>query len=241
MSIRDEFLSTAGHELRTPLTSLQLTVQGLLRSSNRAASGEGPRVSEQQVVAKLKSIAQLVRRQGKLIEDLLDVSKITSGQLRPELDLEPFDLRSVVHEVVARFEDEIHAAGCPLSLRAEAPIIGYWDRTRIDQVVTNLLSNAMKYGHETPIELSVACDGEHARISVTDHGIGIAPDDLSRIFERFARAVTDRNYSGFGLGLWISRQIVEALGGTIHVVSEVGVGSTFTAELPVTTATGPSQ
>jgi PAS domain S-box-containing protein len=240
VTARDEFLSTAAHELRTPLASLQLTVQGLLRSFDKsakvAAKVAGAIVPSQQVVGKLHMIEQMVRRQAKMIEDLLDVSRISAGRL--QLELEPCDLLTVAREVVARFEDELKAAGCSLSLRGDEPVTGTWDRTRLDQVVTNLLSNAMKYGHDKPIEMSVESSGGCARVTVTDHGIGIAAQDLGRIFERFARAVPDQNYSGFGLGLWISRQIVEALGGVIRVSSELGVGSAFVVELPQADAGG---
>jgi PAS domain S-box-containing protein len=226
VAARDEFLATAGHELRTPLTSLQLAVQGLLRSFSQGARPLLP----EQITVKLKTIAAMAKRQAKLIEDLLDVSRLAVGRL--DLELEDVDLMSVVSEVAARFEDELRLAGCPFELTG-APVVGCWDRTRLDQIITNLLSNAAKYGAGHPIVLRVEADDTHGRVLVLDQGIGIAAEDQARIFERFARAVADRSYGGFGLGLWISRQLAEALGGAIRVSSTPGKGSTFTVELPL--------
>jgi signal transduction histidine kinase len=132
--------------------------------------------------------------------------------------------------VVERFEDEARRARCTIVLQAQ-PVRGRWDRTRLDQVLTNLLSNALKYGPEQPVLVRVESAGDRAVLSVQDRGIGISEADQRRIFQRFERAVPRRNYGGFGLGLWIVRQIVEALGGTVRVESVPGKGSTFTVEL----------
>jgi signal transduction histidine kinase len=116
-------------------------------------------------------------------------------------------------------------------VNAPEALTGVWDRTRLEQVVTNLVTNAARYGHGKPIDITVAADARSVRLVVRDHGIGIAPEDQRRIFERFERAAS-RNFGGLGLGLYIARQIVEAHGGSIHVSSELGVGSSFTVELP---------
>ncbi|WP_232293259.1 sensor histidine kinase [Stigmatella aurantiaca] len=126
-----------------------------------------------------------------------------------------------------------------LELHAPAPVLGRWDRLRVEQVVTNLLTNALKYGAGRPVAVRVEGAGERARLTVKDQGIGIAEEDLARIFERFERAVSDRHYGGLGLGLYITRQIVEAFGGTVGVTSRPGMGSTFTLELPRGTASVP--
>jgi signal transduction histidine kinase len=224
---RDEFLSVAAHELRTPLTAMKLQVQVLQRDLSRALPAQEvvPRLA-----SKASAVARHVERLESLVNDLLDLSRLTAGKLA--LRIEEFDLRELVREVQERMADELTRTGCTLTLHAPAPVTGSWDRTRLDQVITNLLHNALKYGAGKPIELSVSTDGTRARLSVRDSGIGISPEDHARIFERFERAVPGRHYSGFGIGLWICKQIVEALGGEILVMSRLGEGSTFEVSLP---------
>ena len=147
-------------------------------------------------------------------------------------DLSEVDLGAVVRAVAARFEPELAGAGCPLSVRCDGPVTGRWDASKLDQVVTSLLSNAIKFGAGGPIEMALAEEGGKALLSVRDHGIGIDPAHQARIFERFERAVSAKNYGGLGLGLYISRATVEAHGGTIKVESQPGAGSSFTVEIP---------
>ena len=220
--VRDEFLSIASHELKTPLTSLALQADSL-----RSAAARG-RVPEA-VAQKAEVIRRNVDRLTRLITNLLDISRIGAGRL--ELELEELDLAELVREVVTRFEDELARAGCELRLDASTPVVGRWDRLRLDQVVTNLVANAVKYGPGKPVEVAVRAAEGRAWLEVRDHGIGIPREAQARIFERFERAVSDRHYGGFGLGLWIVHLIVEALGGTIAVESEPGQGATFTVEL----------
>ncbi|HSP78171.1 MAG TPA: HAMP domain-containing sensor histidine kinase [Myxococcaceae bacterium] len=166
-----------------------------------------------------------------LIDELLDAGRITSGRLR--LEREEVDLAALVREAVGRMSESFVRAGCEVLLFAELPVSGRWDRVRLEQVVGNLLSNAAKYGRGQPVEVRVeAVDEILARLMVKDGGIGIAPEDQARIFERFERAVTGNQFHGLGLGLWITRQIVESHGGRILVHSTPGVGSTFSVELP---------
>jgi signal transduction histidine kinase len=138
----------------------------------------------------------------------------------------------LAREVTDRFADELAVCGCEVSVDAELPVVGRWDRMRLDQVLTNLVTNAMKYGRGKPIEVRVVADGEQARVEVTDHGIGIAPEHQARIFERFERAVTPREYGGLGLGLWIVARVVEELRGRVRVLSAPGEGARFIVELP---------
>jgi PAS domain S-box-containing protein len=223
--LREEFLSIASHELKTPISALQLQVHGLM-SLSRTPAGPSP----ERLRRGLEVVDRQVRRQTQLINDLLDVSRISAGRL--QLNPEPLELSALIHEVADRFEPELARSGSALRLQLSSEMHGRWDRLRLDQVVTNLLSNAMKYGRGNPIVLSTEVVGERIRISVKDGGIGIAAEALTRLFNRFERAVSERNYGGFGLGLWISRQIIEAMGGHIQVDSELGVGSTFTVDLP---------
>jgi signal transduction histidine kinase len=220
---RDTFLAVASHELRTPLTTLQLQSDGLQRSFDRPLDLERTRY-------RVGKIQQQAVRLNRLIGDLLDVSRITAGRLK--LSREPLDLKPLVEEALARAEETLARAGSAVELRAVSQL-GEWDRARIDQVVTNLIMNAAKYGGGKPIAITVGSSGATAQIEVRDRGIGIAPADQARIFERFERAVSERNFGGLGLGLWISKQIVAAHGGLIRVESHPGEGSTFTVELPL--------
>jgi PAS domain S-box-containing protein len=220
IALRDEFLSIASHELNTPLTPLKMQLDSLRRG--RFPAG---RVAE-----KLDSASRQVTRLTRLVSELLDVSRIRSGRL--DLEPEPFDLAALLEEVAARLRDEAEQAGVTITVRTDGPCIGSWDRMRIDQVVTNLMTNAIKYGGGKPVDIVLADTGDGVRISVRDHGIGIAPEHQRRIFERFERAASPRYYGGFGLGLWIARQIVEASGGTIAVESAPDEGATFVVRLP---------
>lgn len=220
--LRDEFLSIAAHELYTPLTSLQLSVHAL----GTSGGGGSPAARERNTLR----IARQSDRLARLIGALLDVSRLQSGGLR--LQLEDVDLVAVVTDVAAQFADDLDRARCDLSLELTAPARGRWDRILVEQIVTNLLGNALKFGAGKPIEVCVATAGDIVRLVVRDHGIGIPPDRLPHIFDRFERAVSARAYGGLGLGLYIVRGIVDALGGAVRVVSAPTDGATFTVELP---------
>lgn len=224
IALRDEFLGIAGHELRTPLTALQLGLQRLVKES--AVPGDGARLSKWAATCQRQG-----ERLGRLVGDLLDVSRITSGRL--PMVLEEVDLSALMEEVAARMGPELEKVGCPLVMKLHSPLTGRWDRSRLDQVLTNLLGNAMKYGQGRPIEITSEAMPEGVRLRVRDEGIGISPEDQARIFGRFERAVSERHYGGLGLGLWISQQIVTQLGGHIRVESVQGQGSSFTVELPL--------
>lgn len=224
--VREEFLSVAGHELKTPLTALKLNLQSIERAAQRAPASPLEQLGER--ITKMTS--QLARLE-RLMNELLDVSRVTAGRLK--LEPEELDLRQLLYEVVGRAEDDLEEAGSSVSLEAPDPVVGFWDPARLDQVVTNLMSNAIKYGLGKPIDVTLTSDGKCARLSVRDRGIGISPDERGRIFGRFERAVSDRHYGGFGLGLWIVRQIVEASGGVVRFESEPEDGTTFVVELPL--------
>jgi PAS domain S-box-containing protein len=224
---RDRFLSIASHELRTPLNSLQINLQLLLRAARDGSLHDrlAPRAP-----AILEACERQVKVFTRLVNDLLDISRIAAGRL--ELRLADVDLAAVVRDAVAHFGPELAQAGCPVTVDADAPAVGRWDRPRLEQVVMNLLSNALKYGRGKPVEVSVRADAESARLTVRDHGIGIEPEDRERIFTRFERAVTGHDYGGLGMGLYIVRQLAEALGGSVRVDSEPGAGAAFTVDLP---------
>jgi signal transduction histidine kinase len=227
VALRDEFLSVAAHELRTPLAAMKLQIQSLQRELGRAQPDEeqGPRL-----LAKAQTVERQIRRLEQLVTDLLDLSRLSAGKL--QLRIEEFDLVELVHEIRDRMAEEVARTGGKLTLHAVGPLRGYWDRARLDQVLSNLMSNAIKYGGGKPITLTAMAEGSQVRLAVHDQGIGIPLEDQARIFERFERAVPGRNYSGFGVGLWICKQSVDALGGVIRVQSQPGQGSTFEVLLP---------
>jgi signal transduction histidine kinase len=223
--IRDEFLSVASHELKTPLTSLKLQVQGMIELPPTV---EDP-TEAKRVASSFALTERQVRRLERLINNLLDVSRIAVGRF--VLQIEDVDLSAMVRDVASQFSAEIARSGYALKLDLPPQALGSWDPLRLEQVVVNLLSNALKYGDGKPIEVTVQLDDDYARIIVRDHGIGVASADQERIFERFERAVSV-NYGGLGLGLYITRQIVLAHGGTIRVDSGLGAGATFVVEIP---------
>jgi PAS domain S-box-containing protein len=230
---RDEFLSVASHELRTPLTSLLLAVRLLSRDTSAARAGLSP-----EVLRSIDALGRQAQRLVRLVDGLLDVSRIRAGRLK--LELEEFDLREVARDVVRRYQPEAGHARSELVCEAGEPVVGRWDRSRIDQVVSNLVANAIKYGAGGRIDVRVGVEGGAARIEVQDHGIGIAGENIGRLFQRFERAASPREYGGLGLGLFIVREIVEMHGGRVHVTSLLGAGSTFVVLLPLERPGSPS-
>jgi signal transduction histidine kinase len=220
--VRDTFLSVAGHELRTPLNALKIQLYTLRRRAFAADSTDA---------GQLNRLDSQLERLIALTNALLDVSRIQAGRLT--LELIEGDLTEVAREVVARLGDGAERSGSRLVFTTDGPVRGLWDGFRIDQVLTNLLANALKFGKGTPVEVSVAQSDGTAYLAVRDEGIGIAPADQARIFERYERAVEDRSYGGMGLGLWIAKEIVEAHGGRLSVESAPGSGSRFQVALPI--------
>jgi signal transduction histidine kinase len=218
---RDEFLSIAAHEIRGPLASIHLAVQGLMRGSLPPAD----------VRTALEVIQREDRRLARFVDELLDLGRIRTGQLH--FELEEVDLGTVVRDVVSRLSEELAHAGSAVTVKTDGDLTGEWDRFRLEQVVTNLLSNAMKYGEGKPIDITAVRSGGRATVTVVDRGIGIEPTMLRKIFDPFQRIVEARHYGGLGLGLHIAKTIVDGLGGTITVDSRLGAGAAFTVELPV--------
>jgi len=227
VQVRDQFLSVASHELRTPLTPLQLQIDRLDRLLQRQ-----PRqaVDLDEITDMALMVKSQVGRMTELVDVLLDVSRVAYGPL--QLECAEIDAAELVRAAVDRWRPAAASAGCALALRADGPVLVSADPLRFQQLLNNLLSNAIKYGARKPVEVELASDHERLRLRVTDHGIGIPPEDQARIFERFERAVPVENYGGLGLGLWISRQIVEAMGGSIALESAPDQGARFSVELP---------
>jgi PAS domain S-box-containing protein len=230
---RDEFLSVASHELRTPVTALQLQLQLLHRAAQRSVEALPVDLGQ-----RFASLERQTRRLALLVNELLDVSRMRLGHV--ELRLEALDLAEVAREAADNVATELARSGSTLALDLQ-PVTGRWDRQRLEQVISNLLVNASKFGEGRPIELRIDPGAEGARIRVSDQGIGISAEQQERVFERFARAVPAQNFGGLGLGLYISRQLVEAHGGTIEVTSAPGAGATFTVLLPLEPPARPAE
>ncbi len=227
--LRDEFLTIASHELNTPLATLRLMVEGLQDGILDTAPELLPRA--------VHIINRQTRRLVGLVSELLNVTHISAGPV--QLDLAPVDLAAVVGNVADRIGPELRRTRCTLTVRGERSVTGLWDRSRLEQILTNLLSNAMKFGAGRPIEINLQVVDGRARLVVADQGIGIPADQLPRIFDRFSRAVLASHYGGLGLGLHIVTQIVNALGGTVSARSQIGAGAIFTVELPLAGAPLP--
>ncbi len=226
--IRDDFILIASHELRTPLTPLKMQLYTLTKHI-RESENVLPKGKE--LASIINSSDRQVNRLIQLAENLLDVSRLSRGLL--VLNRETIDLSELVLEIIKRYQTESEKAHCEIELDLQPGIKGSWDLLRIEQSIINLLTNALKYGSGKPILIRTLAFDHRAQFIIQDHGIGIAKKDISKLFERFERAAPLTSYGGLGLGLFITRQIIEAHGGTIKVESNLGAGSTFTFELPL--------
>ncbi|WP_397457231.1 hybrid sensor histidine kinase/response regulator [Pseudomonas versuta] len=226
--MRDDFMSIVSHEVRTPLNGLILETQ--LRKMHLARDNAAAFTLD-----KMKAMVERDERQIqsliRLIEDMLDVSRIRTGKLsiRPSR----FDLSVAVGNLLESFAAQVSAAQSSVNYRAGQPVIGQWDEFRIEQVVSNLLTNALRYGAKKPIDVSVYVQGDQAVIEVTDQGIGISEENQQRIFQQFERVAGSHVVTGLGLGLFISEQIVAAHNGQITVRSTLGEGAMFRVCLPL--------
>ncbi|MBM7062565.1 hybrid sensor histidine kinase/response regulator [Pseudomonas sp. UL073] len=225
--MRDDFMSIVSHELRTPLNGLTLEIhlRKLRLEQNR---------SEAFTLDKLRAMTERDERQIKsltrLIEDMLDASRIRTGKLsiRPQ----QCDLSDLTRRVLENFAAQAHSAGSPIELHAPEPVLAIVDEFRIEQVIANLLTNALRYGARKPISVRVSAGSEGPRLEVCDQGLGISAEDQARIFQQFERVNGTGVTQGLGLGLFISEQIVRAHGGRIELLSQPGEGSCFTVILP---------
>ncbi|SEK92370.1 Signal transduction histidine kinase [Pseudomonas sp. NFIX51] len=226
--MRDDFMSIVAHEVRTPLNGLILETQ--LRKMHLARDNASAFTLDKMhamVERDERQIKSLIR----LIEDMLDISRIRTGKLsiRPSR----VDLVQLVRGLLENFAPQAEAAESSIALNAEDSVLGQWDEFRIEQVISNLLTNALRYGAKSPIEVRVYSAGGQARVEVRDHGIGISEENQARIFQQFERVSVNHAVAGLGLGLFISEQIVTAHGGTIEVDSRIGEGALFRVCLPL--------
>lgn len=237
IKVRDEFLSVASHELKTPITSLKLQFQQAARSINNG----NPTVYEKEAVnRRVKKAVQQLDRMNSLIEDMLDASRASLSKMT--LNKVKFDLNTLTSEIIDSFAEQLTVQKIPYTfIKSPQPAYICGDSYRIEQLISNLISNAIKYGNGSAIEIVIKETGPNISLSVTDHGIGIARDKLDKIFERYERAVTGSNISGLGLGLYISSHIARSHNGKIEVQSQYGEGSTFTFIVPKTSPPASGQ
>ncbi len=225
LQLRNRFLAMASHELKTPVTLLKGYAQVLSKQAQRKADAD--------LVRPLRVISRQVERINDLVDNLLNVSRIESGRI--EFVIVPFNLNAAVEEVVGEMRDSL----ANFSFRLDQPAQNVWvrgDRTRLQQVVTNLLTNAVKYSHERKeVDVVLRQEGDRAQVYVTDYGIGIPDEQQGQVFDLYFRATNApaSNYAGLGLGLYISKAIIERHQGTIGVRSKEGEGSTFYFCLPI--------
>jgi len=224
LAARDTFLAMAAHELRNPMTPIVGQVQRLRRQL------EAQSCSLDDVRQSVKRIDWLIDLYVKRATTLLDVSRITTGKLR--LEITSVDLAELVRTVAAALEPAVQHGGSSLSVAVEDNLTVHADRLCLEQILDNLLLNALKYGAGKPIEIAAISDGGDFRLQVRDRGIGMSLQDQARIFEPFERAITYGTKAGFGVGLWVVRQLVDAMGGTIRIDSQLDAGTTFTVILP---------
>lgn len=229
LKMRDEFMSLVAHELRTPLNTLFLETQ---MRSLQIKRGNAAAFAPQQMEAMVQRDERQIKSMIRLIDDMLDVSRMRSGKLsiRPT----QVQLMSLLERIVSDLALQAATTGSSLTLRPHDPVSGCWDEFRVEQVIVNLLTNALRYGGGQPVEVSVEQAGEFVRIDVRDGGKGIAPADLERIFEPYERGARNGEPKGLGLGLYISRQLAISHSGELRVTSVAGEGSTFSLTLPCT-------
>jgi len=226
---RDAFIAIAAHELRNPMTPILGYVEHILSVGGRPES-ECPRA----IIVALERLAVLIGEYIKRATTLLDISRITAGKLHAELSV--VDLSGMMQQAVHRHRAGAERSGCRLEPSIEGEVSGLLDKLAVEQIADNLLSNAIKYGAGEPIGVSLVRNGSAARLTVQDHGIGISEEDQARIFGAFERAVTRREQGSFGIGLWVVRQLVDAMHGEVLVTSRPAEGSTFSVTLPLSPA-----
>ena len=224
---RDQFLAIASHELKTPVTSMLLQVQTAIHNIRNVSLAN---FSVASLLKMLESTEQQSKRLSKMVNDLLDLSLITTGKI--DLEIEETNISTIVQDVAEKFTVRLTNKN-QLSIITNKTVICHCDKVRIEQAVVNLVSNAIKYGNNKPITIAISNSHEHIHITVKDQGIGIPPDQQKRIFNRFERAVSSRDYKGLGVGLYITYQIIKAHKGKVLLHSQLNKGSAFTIELPL--------
>jgi signal transduction histidine kinase len=228
VTLREELLAIASHELRTPLQVLSLHLDALERAAANAQLTPGP------VLDRIRTMQTQLGHAAALVQRILDAAALDGGQ-KAVASTGPVDLVELTAKIIDDNAAALARARCEARLNASRPVVVAGDRERLKQAITNLLQNAMKYGAGAPIDVTVvaAPSSQQAIVAVRDHGVGIAPSEHTRVFEKYGRGSGARVQPGVGLGLWLARRLVEAHGGALLLESELGHGATFTIELPL--------
>lgn len=222
---RDEVIATIGHELRNPLSPVYLQLAHLIQVVESA----GEPVATEWLLPRLTGMHARLVRLLETLDRLLEASH-RGGDIA--LQPERIDLVEVVREVTSGMQTQLEAARSDLTIEAPQPVVGSWDRVRVEQIAVNLLANAVRYGAGKPIQVRIVPAGTTAEIEVRDHGVGIADEDQERIFAQYERVAGQPSTGGFGLGLWIVKRLCNAMGGDVAVRSRPGEGAAFTVTLP---------
>jgi signal transduction histidine kinase len=228
LAARDEFIATIAHELRNPLTPL--VFQARVITARLGSPNLAEPASPEWIMNQVRRMEHQLQRVTEVLDRLLDLSRLSSGRI--DLRIDEVELGELVRDVIGSLQAELAISGCEVRLEQTGPQVGLWDRMRIEQVCRNLLSNAIRYGAGKPVDIRIDGDELFALLAVQDYGVGIDKQHQERIFERFERGPVDRRGGGFGVGLWVVRNICLALGGTVSVESEVGSGTRFVVVLP---------
>lgn len=227
---RDDFLAIAAHELRSPMHALMLQVASAIALARRSG--------DEELLHRLERMRVVLDRYVKRATLLLDVSRINAHNM--DLRFEEVDIADVLREMVETYAVEAAFHLVDIELTAPDSVRGMWDRLSLEQIIGNLISNAIKYGDGKPVQIRLALEEASVRLEVKDGGIGISAEDQARIFGRFEQVVTGQHRTGFGVGLWLARALIEAHRGSISVRSAPGQGTAFTVRLPLD-ATSPPQ
>ncbi|WP_129781589.1 sensor histidine kinase [Peristeroidobacter soli] len=223
IAARDEFIAIAAHELRNPMTPIVGQVQLLLSRARREQVSPA-------LVRGLEMLEVAVDHYVRRATTLLEITRLNDAQVR--LEPSTFDLSQLIGACVSKYEQLAARAGSTLHCDLPGPVDGTWDHLATEQVLDNLVSNAIRYGDGRPVRIELNSEPAWVEVRVIDHGIGIAPEDHERIFQRFERGPAAPRSGGFGIGLWVSRKLVQAQGGTMTLRSQPGQGSTFSVRLP---------
>jgi two-component system, OmpR family, sensor kinase len=224
VQLQEGFVAVIAHELRNPLGPILLSVDALLDELTTRP------LDKASLVARASGLRGYVERLRRDLDRLLDFSRLRGGRmdLRPEVT----DLSAIVRQTLAGMRPLIEHSRCEIRLSASEPQSGFWDPMRLEQVIWNLVSNALKYGAGAPIDITTSGDETTATFEIADHGIGIAPEEQDTVFRKFERLSAHTKHTGFGIGLWLVKRNIDAMAGSIAVASKVNAGTTITVTLP---------